>query len=157
MRAPLAALILALFLQTGTAGAAAESDRCAAREQALRAEAEKACSGLSYLFNPSGCFIARKALTAFDVAACRATAAPEQTSTDPPQPAPAAVPSLTTPVAVPPLRSELPEQAPLVAAEPEPDMARLKAENARLKAEIERLRAELEQLKAARGAAGEPH
>jgi hypothetical protein len=131
---------------------------------------------MSYLFNPSGCFIARKALKAFDVAACRAAAAPEQTAPEPPQttpsaapeppekipaviPAspktiPAAVPELpqTTPAAVPPPHCDMPERAPRGAAVPEPGMAELKAENARLKAEIVRLRAEMEQLKGGKGA-----
>jgi hypothetical protein len=147
MRVPLAAVILTLSLQAGTAGAAAAPERCAAREQVLRTEAEKACSGLSYLFNPSGCFIARKALAAFDVAACRAADAPEQTAAEPPR---------TTPATVPSPRSELPELSPHTAALPDPDPARLKAENIRLKVEIERLKAELEQLKAERGAAGRP-
>jgi len=145
MRVPSAALILALSLQAGTAVAAATPDRCAAQEKALRTEAEKACSGLSYLFNPSGCFIARKALAAFDVDTCRASAAPAQTLTVQPQ---------ASAAAVPPPRSDMQEKAPHGAAVSEPDPAQLKAENARLKAEIVRLRAELEQLKVEKGAAG---
>jgi cytochrome c556 len=138
MRASLAAMILVVSLQAGAAVAAASPDRCAAREQAFRTEAESACSGLSYLFNPSGCFIARKALAAFDVATCRANAAPEQMPTGPPEPIAAAVP---------PLRSDLQEKAPCQAAAPKPDVEQLQAEIARLKAEIARLKGEMEQLR----------
>jgi hypothetical protein len=144
MGATTAAIILALALPAGTALAAAPPDRCVAREQALRTEAEKACSGMSYLFNPSGCFIARKAQKAFDIDRCRAAdAAPEQAVIEPPQ---------TIPAAVPPVRCDMPEKATHGTAVPEPDQAQLKAENARLKAEIARLRAEIEQLRGERGA-----
>jgi hypothetical protein len=138
MRASSAAMILVLTLQAGAAVAAAPPDRCGTREQALRTEAESACSGLSYLFNPSGCFIARKALAAFDVETCRANAAPEQTPTGPPEPIAAAVP---------PPRSDVQEQAPREAAPPKPNVEQLQAEIARLKAEIARLRGEMEQLR----------
>jgi hypothetical protein len=148
MRIPLAATILALSLQAGTAIAAATPDRCVAQEQALRTDAEKACSGLSYLFNPSGCFIARKALDAFDADTCRSTAAPGQTSTEPP-------PAVTTSVLPP--RSNLQEKVSPGAVVPEPDVAQLQAEIARLKAEIARLRAELEQLRGERGTDGGTH
>jgi uncharacterized small protein (DUF1192 family) len=154
MRVPLAALILALSLQAVTAAAAAAPDRCDAREEALRTEAENACSGLSYLFNPSGCFIARKAMQAFDDDKCRADAAPAQTVTAPPRTTTEAVPPQASEAAVPPPRSDTQEKAQHGAAVPEPNVAQLKEEIARLKAEIVRLRAEMEQLKAGKGADG---
>jgi hypothetical protein len=139
MRITSAAIILALSLAASTAAAAAAPDRCAGQDKALRIKALEACSGLSYLFNPSGCFIARKARKAFDIDGCRAAAAPEETVIEPPP--------QTTTAALPPPRCDMPERAPHGAALPEPDQAQLKAENARLKAEIVRLRAEVEQLK----------
>ena len=138
MRVTSAAIILALSLPVGTAVAAATPDRCVAQEEALRTETAKACSGLSYLFNPSGCFIARKARKAFDGDKCRGIVASEQTGPETPR---------TVTAAVPPPRSDMQEKAPREAAVPEPDMAQLKAENARLKAEIVRLKAEMEKLK----------
>lgn len=132
MRVTSAAIILALSLPAGTAVAAATPDRCVAQEQALRAESAKACSGLSYLFNPSGCFIAEKALKAFDGDNCRAIAASEETRSGPLQ---------AVTAVVPPPRSAMQEKAPPEAAVPESDLAQLKAENARLKAEIVRLKA----------------
>lgn len=138
MRVIWAAIILTLSLSAGTVGAAATPDRCVAQEKALRTEAVEACNGLSYLFNPSGCFTAQKALKAFDGDKCRATVASEQTEPAPPQ---------AVSVAVPPPRRDLQEKAPHEAAGTGPDVAQLKAENARLKAEIGRLRAEMEQLR----------
>jgi hypothetical protein len=139
MRVTLAAIIMALSLAAGTAVAGTGYDRCSAEEQALRTEAVDRCRGFSYLLNPSGCFIAQKALKAFDGDKCRALKAAEQTA---PESEP---PPLT--VAEPPLGDNGHEKAALKASVPEPDMEQLKAENARLKAEIERLRAEMEQLR----------
>jgi molecular chaperone GrpE (heat shock protein) len=124
---------MALSLQAGAAVAGTAYDRCIAEEKALRTEAADRCSGLSYILNPSGCFIAQKALKAFDCDKCRAIRTSEKTGTEPQ--------SIT--VAVPPRSDSGHEKAPHEAPEPEPDVEQLKAENARLKAEIVRLRAEM--------------
>jgi hypothetical protein len=137
MRVTLVAFIMALSLAAGTAVAGTEYDRCSAEEQTLRTEAVDRCSGFSYLLNPSGCFIAQKALKAFNGDKCRAL-----------KPVELPVPATPPETAVEPPRSvKVDTQAPLEAAVPEPDTAQLKAENARLKAEIVRLRAEMEQLR----------
>ena len=156
MRVISAAIILAVSLPAGIAVAASTPDQCIAQKTALRTAAVEACQGLRYLFNPSGCFIAQKALNAFDVDKCQATAATEQTVPVAPQTVPAVVPPQTVtapappqtvPASVPPPRSAVQENAPHEAAVPETDVAQLKAENARLKVEIVRLKAEMEQLR----------
>jgi hypothetical protein len=137
MRVTLAAIIIALSLAAGTAVAGTVYDRCSAEEKALRLETVDQCGGLSYLLNPSGCFIAQKALKAFDSDKCRALKEAEQTAPEP-QPGTAAEP---------PRSDKVDAKAPPDAPVPEPDTAQLKAENARLKAEIVRLRAEMKQLR----------
>jgi len=132
MRVTSAAIIMALSLPAGTAVAGTGYDRCIAEEKALRTDAADRCSGLSYILNPSGCFIAQKALKAFDGDKCRSMRTSEKTETEPQ--------SIT--VAVPACK-KAPDEPPV----PEPDVEQLKAENARLKAEIVRLRAEMEQLR----------
>ena len=133
-----AAIILAASLAGGAALAAAAPDRCAEQEKALRTRAVEACSGLSYLFNPSGCFIAEKALKAFDAAECRTAVPPVPAVHEPPRTVTAAVPSPGC---------DMPEKALKETASAGEGLAELKAENARLKAEIERLRAELDLLR----------
>ena len=128
---------MVLSLAVGSAVAETGDDRCSAELKTLRTEAVNRCSGLSYVLNPSGCFIAQKALKAFDVDKCSALRASEKTG---------AVPQSVT-VAEPPRIDGGHEKAPREAFVPESDVAQLKAENARLKAEIVRLRADLEQLR----------
>lgn len=169
MRLALTALIIILAVP---AAAATAQESCIEQQKALRADAVDSCSGLSYLFNPSGCFIAQKALNAFDSAACLAKegnaigkAVPDQrppvTTTLPPfrsQVAPERAPDVPAPspvAASPPGPALLPAAVPTTAApsapapapvaDAEPGIAQLKAENARLKAEIERLKAEREE------------
>ncbi|RQW77825.1 MAG: hypothetical protein EHM51_01115 [Geobacter sp.] len=139
MRITLAAIIMVLSLPAGAAVEDTAYDRCRAEEKALQSEAAERCSGLSYVFNPSGCFIAQKALKAFGGDKCRATTTLEKTATEPRQ---------STTVAVPLPRSDGGHEKPLQEAPVvEPDAEQLKAENARLKAELVRLRAEMEQLR----------
>lgn len=134
MRVTLAAIIMALSLPAGTASAGTIHDSCIAEEKALRAEASDRCSGLSYLFNPSGCFIAEKALKTFE-GKCR----PMKTEAEPQQSMGEAVPTSGS--------DSGQEKAPHEALVPELNMEQLKAENTRLKAEIVRLKAEMEQLR----------
>lgn len=137
MRVTLAVIIMALSLPAGTVVAGTGYDRCIAEERALRTEAVDRCSGLSYVLNPSGCFIARKALRAFDGDKCGALRTSEQTETEP----------QSIRGVVPPRSDSGHEKAPDEALAPEPGMEQLKAENARLKSELVRLRAEMEHLR----------
>ncbi len=45
-------------------------DACLKQQQSLKSKEFSSCSGLQYLFNPSGCFATRKALKEFDEGKC---------------------------------------------------------------------------------------
>ena len=132
-----AALISAALLLPGHVLAATGYDTCVQEEKTLQAQEKERCSGLSYIFNPSGCFATRKALKAQQEGKCRDIVKAAEIKPSPPiVPAPApATPALP--------RTMNAAEKPGSGIEQECD--RLKAENARLRAEIERLRAEIEQ------------
>lgn len=139
-----AALISAALLLPGHVLAASEYDTCVQEEKTLQAQEKERCSGLSYIFNPSGCFAAQKALKAQQGGKCRniirageTKAAPITPSAPPTVPAP----GQTTPA---PARTTDAAEKPGSGTEQECD--RLKAENVQLKTEIERLRSEIERL-----------
>lgn len=120
-----AALITLLSLTAVAATAATDYDQCLAEKKALRAQAVDKCSGLSYLLDPSSCFIAQKALAPYINGRC-------------------GPPPFTKPAA------HAGDGQPKTAHEAlpaEPDVEQLKAENGRLEAENARLRAEVEQLR----------
>ena len=51
-----------LLLISGNVLAGSEYDRCVKEEKSLKAREASACSGFSYLVNPSGCFATQKVL-----------------------------------------------------------------------------------------------
>jgi len=121
--------------------AADDYESCIQEEKALQKEEKARCSGLSYLFNPSGCFTAQKALKEFNNGKCRdliKSGKPVPATVLPPVPP---APPATVPA---PLQAPVVEKVPEKV--PEPDCDRLKAENARLKGEVERLKGEIERL-----------
>jgi hypothetical protein len=61
-------VILAAF--SGNAFAGQHYDACLQQEQTLRSKEAGRCSGLQYLFNPSDCFVTRKALKEFNDGKC---------------------------------------------------------------------------------------
>lgn len=132
------ATVAMVLLSSGSALAGAGYDRCVREEKALRAEVVDSCSGVRYLFNPSGCFAAQKAVKEYDHDRCKKVGEAEQVAVPSP---PAAVQEKK--VGAGPAQ---PESKP-AGLRQESDVEQLKAENARLKAEITRLKAEIDQLK----------
>lgn len=61
-----------LMIITIDASAGTGYDNCLREEKALRSRESGACSGMSYLFNPSGCFATQKDLKDYDKGKCRA-------------------------------------------------------------------------------------
>ena len=62
-------------------------EACTKEEKRLRlAEAEQ-CNGMSYIFNPSACFITRKELAPYDMGKCREIARQEGIAPARPEPA----------------------------------------------------------------------
>ncbi|RII27296.1 MAG: hypothetical protein CXR31_08600 [Geobacter sp.] len=129
-----------VLLSSGSAVAGDGYDRCVREEKALRAEVVDSCSGLRYLFNPSGCFTAQKAVKVYDNDRCRKIGDAEKVAVPSPS---AAAPEKKAGAGAGPAQ---PESKPAVPRQ-ESDVERLKAENARLEAEITRLKAEIEQLR----------
>lgn len=69
MRALIVSLaVVSVF--SGNAYAGQGYDACLKQEQVLRSKEASQCSGLQYLFNPSGCFVTRKALKEFADGKC---------------------------------------------------------------------------------------
>ena len=131
----IAAMVL---LPSGSALAGDGYDRCVREEKALRAEVVDSCSGLRYLFNPSGCFAARKAVKGYDSDRCKKIGEAEKVA-------------LPSPLAAVPEKKAgagpaQPESKPAVPRQ-ESDVEQLKAENDQLKVEITRLKAEIAQLR----------
>jgi len=135
MKNLIAASALVLLL-SGNALAGEGYDRCIDEEKALRVEVADRCSGMSYLFNPSACFTAQKALKGYDGDRCKKIGETEKIVVPPP---PFAVPEKK-----PAPEAEKPRTETQPVAPPQVDeMEQLKAENARLKAEITRLKDEI--------------
>ena len=121
--------------------AADDYESCIQEEKALQKVEKERCSGLSYLFNPSGCFTAQKALKAFNNGNCR-----DVIKSGKPVPATVLPPVPPAPPASVPAPPQAPTVEKVTEKEPEPDCDRLKAENARLKGAVERLKGEIERL-----------
>ena len=134
------ALVAMVLLPSGSALAGDGYDRCVREEKALRAEVVDSCSGVRYLFNPSGCFAAQKAVKEYDNDRCKKIGEAEKVTSPSP---PAAVPEKNVGAGVGLTQAE---STPAVPRQ-ESDVEQLKAENAQLKAEIARLKAEIAQLK----------
>ena len=134
------ATVVMVLLPSGSALAGDGYDRCVREEKALRAEVVDSCSGVRYLFNPSGCFAAQKAVKGYDNDRCRKIGEAEKVAATSPL---AAVPEKKAGAGAGPAQ---PESKPAVPRR-ESDEEQLKAENAQLKAEISRLKTEIAQLK----------
>ena len=132
------ALVAMVLLPSGSALAGDGYDRCVREEKVLRAEVVDSCSGVRYLFNPSGCFAAQKAVKGYDNDRCKKIGEAEKVAAPSP---PAAVPEKK--VGAGPAQ---PEDKPAVPRQ-ESDVEQLKTENDQLKAEITRLKAEIIQLR----------
>ena len=139
------ALLLALPV-SGLAGS--EYDRCIKEEKILKDREAGDCSGLSYLFNPSGCFATRKALREYTPGKCRDIGKAEHVEFSIQAPvsekkrgATSRVITAATPVNDTADRVETEMVPQLISLE------QLQDENARLKSEVKRLKSENEQLK----------
>lgn len=137
--------VSALFLLlSGNVLAGSEYDRCIKEEKSLKAREADACSGFSYLVNPSGCFAIQKTLKEYtSTGKCKKIGVAEGVdfSTPPVMPMKktgSGKADSVSPTAVKKSEPEVPQQ--------ESSCEQLKDENARLKAEINRLRAENERL-----------
>ena len=138
--------LLFLLLTAGNLLAGSGYDRCIKEESALKAKEKGACSGLSYVLNPTGCFATRKALQEYTTGGkCRKIGSAEQVELSAPPPASPKGSGTVRPV-------EHVDQATLIQNWPEAPhreagTAQLRDELARLKEEISRLKAENERLK----------
>jgi len=149
VRLPFVMLLICLLWGDGW-GAAAKVD-CLAEEEQLQSHESEQCSGFGYLFNPSACIKARKALASFKAGEC------EQPARDvlPQQPAaPAALPAETAPRATAvtqpaPVTESLPEPVKIAdaAVVPDSDIDQLRREIAALRAEVQQLRKEVAAIK----------
>ena len=147
------------LLLAGTAMAGSGFEACTKEEKRLRlAEAEQ-CNGMSYIFNPSACFITRKELIPYDRGKCREAA--RQEGIDPARPDPVTdgkaaqvaekKPEQLKPAAIPlPVPSHSAEVAPLDAAAPSREIEQLRSEVAELKAGLERLKEEVARMRGAK-------
>src|SRR5512138_3030911 len=70
-------IITCLLLAASAALAGRGYDACRQEENRLRADEADLCSGMGYLFNPSACINARKALAPYAKGKCRDIAARE--------------------------------------------------------------------------------
>lgn len=134
-----------LLLISGNVQAGSEYDRCIKEVKSLQAREASACSGFSYLVNPSGCFATQKALKEYtSTGKCKEIGIAEGVDFSSPPVIPTKNAGSTgsagtvSPAAVKKSERELPQQ--------ENSCEQLKDENARLKAEINRLKAENERL-----------
>ncbi|KAB0665577.1 hypothetical protein F6V25_07585 [Oryzomonas japonica] len=142
---PLSALLLVL---SGNALAGSGYDRCIKEQDALKKKEAGACSGFSYLLNPSACFATQKALREYtSTDKCKKIGIAENADSGVPPVVPVkkagsdgAVGGVN-PVGVKKTESEVPH--------PESTCEQLKDENSRLKTEIIRLTTENEQLRKA--------
>lgn len=135
-----------LLLISGNVLAGSEYDNCMKEERSLKAREVGACSGFSYLVNPSGCFATQKALKEYtSTGKCKKIGIAEGVDFSPPPVIPTKTAGSTgtvsgvSPAAVKQSELELPQQ--------ENSYEQLKDENARLKVEINRLKAENERLR----------
>lgn len=147
------------LLLAGTAMAGSGFEACTKEEKRLRlAEAEQ-CNGMSYIFNPSACFITRKELIPYDRGKCREAARQEgiePARTDPvangkvtqvAEKKPEQLKPATNPLPVP---SPSAEAAPPDAAAPTREIEQLRRDVAELKAGLERLKEEVARMRGAK-------
>jgi hypothetical protein len=66
---PMVCLLIALISTNVFAGE--RYDQCLKEEKKLKAQEAGDCSGMKYLFNPSGCFATRKVLKEYTAGKCR--------------------------------------------------------------------------------------
>jgi hypothetical protein len=135
-----------LLLISGNVLAGSEYDRCIKEEKSLKAREASACSGFSYLVNPSGCFATQKALKEYtSTGKCKEIGNAEGVDFSSPPVIPTKKAGSTgtagtvSPAAVKKSEREVPQ--------PESSCEQLKDENARLRAEVSRLKAENERLR----------
>lgn len=121
-----------LMLITGNALAGVEYDKCLKEEQALKKQETSDCGGLSYLFNPSGCFATRKKLNEYVSGKCKKIGITERVDFSVLQVEPAKKSSSAETVPMKKAEPEVVQQESLI--------EQLKKENARLKEENERLK-----------------
>jgi len=129
-------------------GANAQGD-CLKEEEQLRAQEAEQCSGFGYLFNPSACIKARKALDAFKAEQCQLPARGEQhqqAAAPPAESAPRAT-AVTQPA---PVTESQPEPVKIAdaAVVPDSDIDQLRREIVALRAEVQQLRKEVAAIKA---------
>ncbi len=131
------ALTTLILLMAGNLLAGSGYDRCIKEELALKTKEKDACSGLSYILNPSGCFATQKALKEYTSSGkCRKIGVAEKVDFN----APASVSAKdAAPVAAGKAASEVTHQE-VRREQPRDEIARLKEEISRLKAENEQLR-----------------
>ncbi len=138
----LSALLLSM---AGNLMAGSGYDRCVKEEAALKAKEKDACSGLSYVLNPSGCFATRKALKEYASGKCRKIGVSEKVDLNAPAVVPAKnntpAPTVERAGQAAPVKPapELPPKE-IARERPEDEISRLKEEIGRLTAENERLR-----------------
>ena len=146
-------LLIVCLLQAVGWGAAGY-DACLQEEKRFRLAETEACSGLSYIFNPSACFIARKELTPYDKGKCRAVAEKEGVteqksgSVKPAAVSPPAQPATVTyDAAEVPGQPQLSRSTPAEAVTGQMAIEQLRSEISTLKEEVWRLKEEIAGLK----------
>lgn len=136
-----------LLVLSGNALAGSGYDRCIKEQDALKKKEAGACSGFSYLLNPSACFATQKALREYtSTDKCKKIGSAENADSGVPPviPAKQAVNDANGGGGHPVVEVKKPEP---VAPHPESVCEQLKDENSRLKKEIIRLTTENEQLR----------
>jgi hypothetical protein len=141
---PCLILSIVLLLVPALVMAGSGSDACRQEERRLRAEEADRCSSVGYVFNPSACFNARKALQPYTKGKCLDLAAAEGVVEEPAPTAGAAPAAAVVPVPPPALRV-----MPAEPCDPAAEVAQLRREVAELRAEVKRLQDEVARLKGA--------
>jgi hypothetical protein len=149
MLRPILTLLLFCLLQAEGWGAAGDAT-CLQEKQRLQAQEAEQCNGWSYIFNPSACFITRKALAAFNSGKCREIAAAEGNAVQPVNPAgPAALPppaqAASAACSGPAVaeKAHFPHGTTASAAAPAVEIEQLRREISELREELERLKEQL--------------
>jgi len=153
IRLPLTVFFLA-SLAVSAVAAESGPDDCLQEEKRLRADEVEKCSGMSYIFNPSACFIARKTLDHYTKGTCTPIGDGAGAAVDRLKPVKTVTP---TPAAQPTgVASVLPAEAavpghvqvtPVKIVEQPTEMELLRREIAGLKAEFEQLKAEVARMR----------
>lgn len=139
MKVFLSVTFLFLLISANAFGGS-EYDKCIKEENALKAQEANDCSGLSYLFNPSGCFATQKLLKKYTATEkCKKIGVAENVDFNTPAVIPVKKVNDVNPVAV--------KKSVHESTHNEIGCEQLKDENLRLKEENNRLKAENEQLR----------